>query len=60
VKVGDLVYYHSEQAHAKFGEGIVTDVYTSEYTVEVVWPKKSWTSRTISVGYLRKVKYARR
>ena len=54
MKIGDLVCYHSEQALAEFGEGIVTDVYTDEYTVEVIWPKKSWTSRTISVGYLKR------
>ena len=61
MKVGDLVRFRAlgprpdERIIGSFGEGLVTDVYVNENTVEVVWPKKNWTFRTISAGYLKKV-----
>lgn len=62
MKVGDLVCFRELGPQSRdrminsFGKGLVTDVHVDENTVEVVWPKKDWTFRTISVGYLKRVR----
>lgn len=51
MKVGDLVklsnVWCSNGAVEDWGYGFIDEVYEVERNVEVVWPQKSWTSRTI-------------
>ena len=51
MKVGDLVKlsktFTNDAAIEDWGFGLVEEVYTEYFSVEVVWPQKSWTSRTI-------------
>jgi len=51
MKVGDLVrlsvHWSSQGVIEDWGCGFVQEVYEAEYNVEVIWPAKAWTSRTI-------------
>ncbi len=51
MKVGDLVklteVWTNTAAVEDWGYGFVEEVYDIERNVEVVWPQKSWTSRTM-------------
>ena len=51
MKVGDLVklteVWTNRAAVEDWGYGFVEEVYDIERNVEVVWPQKSWTSRTM-------------
>ena len=54
MKVGDLVKLsHIWSSHGvveDWGYGFIDEVYDLEGNVEVIWPQKSWTSRTIPKG----------
>ncbi len=51
MKIGDLVklseIWSSHGAVEDWGYGFIDEVYEAEHNVEVIWPQKSWTSRTI-------------
>lgn len=51
MKSGDLVklaeVWSNSSAVQDWGYGFIVEVYDAEYNVEVAWPSKSWTSRTI-------------
>ena len=51
MQVGDLVRlsktFTNDAAIEDWGFGLVEEVYTEYFSVEVVWPQKSWTSRTM-------------
>ena len=51
MKSGDLVklshIWSSHGAVEDWGYGFIDEVYEDERSVEVIWPQKSWTSRTI-------------
>ena len=51
MKVGDLVklspIWSSQGAVEDWGYGFIDEIYELERNVEVIWPQKSWTSRTI-------------
>lgn len=56
MKVGDLVRFSgtfSDSATIQdWGFGFIDEVYESEYSVGVIWPQKSWTSRTTPKSHL--------
>ena len=51
MQVGDLVRlsktFTNDAAIEDWGFGLVEEVHTEYFSVEVVWPQKSWTSRTL-------------
>lgn len=63
MKVGDLVKLRelltNRSAVQDWGCGFIEEVYELEGTVEVTWPDKSWTSRTLASAYLEVISESR-
>lgn len=63
MKVGDLVKLRelltNRSAVHDWGYGLIEEVYESEGNVEVVWPNKDWTSRTVANAYVEVVSESR-
>ena len=63
MKVGDLVKLRelltNRSAVQDWGYGFIEEVYESEGNVEVSWPNKDWTSRTIANAYLEVISESR-
>ena len=63
MKVGDLVKlsntWSNRGAVEDWGYGFIDEVYDLEGNVEVIWPQKSWSSRTIPKGRVEVVSESR-
>ena len=63
MKVGDLVRFSKvftgQATIQDWGFGFIDEVYESEHSVEVIWPKKSWTSRTIPKSHVEVISESR-
>lgn len=59
MKVGDLVQFkdvHAKSVVEEYGLGLLTAVYPYEKSVEVFWPKISYSTRTIECAFLEVIK----
>ena len=63
MRVGDLVklteVWTNSDAVEDWGYGFVEEIYATERNVEVVWPQKSWTSRTMPISRVEVVSESR-
>ena len=63
MKVGDLVKLRelvtNRSAVQYWGCGFIEEVYEPEGNVQVIWPNKDWTSRTVANGYLEVISESR-
>ncbi len=63
MKVGDLVklsnVFTGLAAVQDWGYGFIHEVYEVEGNVEVIWPEKAWTSRTMGKSYVEVISEAR-